>query len=249
MGRSCACYLWEKTAPVVSQPFSSLQRSRAGQALPTWGGSWDWNGFTHINILAFIFNIGVPIVCAVWHINKAEELNFSIHRAWAKQGTQTFSMMNFSFHSALAPQSIRAPTVMRAPVHLELFIWVTRWYGLSIPAKLVLICSRDQMQKRLCIPRQILSCHIHTRYTHRHLTTFCSQKILSFIMHIPSSTNTTMTDVPWQLSSLSFSPNVLLSNEKQALGEKFAWKVITWEYVSIPGKHSGSVSQQNCLQA
>lgn len=24
--------------------------------------------------------------------------------------------------------------------------------------------------KRLCIPRQILSCHIHTRYTHRHLT-------------------------------------------------------------------------------
>lgn len=147
MGRSCACYLWEKTAPVVSQPFSSLQRSRAGQALPTWGGSWDWNGFTHINILAFIFNIGVPIVCAVWHINKAEELNFSIHRAWAKQGTQTFSMMNFSFHSALAPQSIRAPTVMRAPVHLELFIWVTRWYGLSIPAKLVLICSRDQMQK------------------------------------------------------------------------------------------------------
>lgn len=34
------------------------------------------------------------------------------------------------------------------------------------------------------------------------MATFCNQKILSFIMHISSSTNTTTTDVPWQLASL-----------------------------------------------
>lgn len=186
-------------------------------------------------------------------IDKAEELKFSIHKAWAKQGSQTFSIVNLSFHSALALQSIRAPTVMRAPVHLELFIWVTRWYGLSIPAKLVLICTRDQMQKGsvsqdksplvTTIPDTL------TGISHWDIATFCNQKILSFIMHIPSSTNTTTTDVPWQLFSLSFSPDAMPSNEKQALGEKFAWKVITWKYVSIPEKHSGSVTQQNCLQA
>lgn len=142
---------------------------------------------------------------------------------------------------------------MRAPVHLELFIWVTRWYGLSIPAKLVQICTRDQMQKDsvsqdksplvTTIPDTLIG------ISHWDIATFCIQKILSFIMHIPSRTNTATTDVPWQLSSLSFSPDATPSNEKQALGEKFAWKVITWKSVSIPEKHSGSVSQQNCLQA
>lgn len=166
---------------------------------------------------------------------------------WTKQGTQTFCMVNLFFHSALAFQSIKTPTVMRAPVHLELFIWVTRWY---IPAKLVVICTRDQVKKGSVSQDDVTTIpDTLAGIKHWDITNFCSQKILSFIVHIPSRRNTTTTDVPWQLSSLSISPVVMLSNEKQAFGEKFAWKLITWKHVSIPEKHLGSISQQKCLKA
>lgn len=68
----------------------------------------------------------MPIVCATWHTDKATASKFCIHKARKKQGTETFSMMNLPFHSVLALQSIKAPTVMKPSVHLELFIWVTR---------------------------------------------------------------------------------------------------------------------------
>lgn len=116
--------------------------------------------------------------------------------------------------------------------------------GHQIPAKPVLICTRDQVQKGSVSQDNVtITPDTLTGITHWDITNFCSQKILSFIMHIPSHRNTTTTDVPWQPSSLSISPDVMLSNEKQAFGEKFAWKLITWKYVSIPEKHSGSVSQ------
>jgi len=53
-----------------------LVSSRAAQGLPR-----EEEVHSHRNIIAFLFSIEVPIVCAMQHTDEAEELKISIRKA------------------------------------------------------------------------------------------------------------------------------------------------------------------------